>query len=175
MFSTFKEKEENCCSTTTQNCSANTDTDTENCCTPQAKVKMVCPACEENANGVLEKTLESLLTDEAKSRLSALDGFYYCKTPSCQTVYFKDEIILTQKDIRVIVGLKDDANPATVCYCFDWTKEKIKAEIQTSGESYALEDIKAKMQDPGCSCEILNPSGACCLGDVNKVIKAIKN
>ena len=144
------------------------------CCTPQPKGKVACPSCGEKAKGVLGLTLESLLTDEAKSKLECLDGFYYCKTPSCKTVYFRDETVLTQDDITVVVGLKEGATPATVCYCFEWTKEKIQAELEATGETVALKDIKAKMEDPGCSCETLNPSGGCCLGDVGKVIKALK-
>jgi hypothetical protein len=61
-----------------------------------------------------------------------------------------------------------------VCYCFGWTKEKIRYQIEERDKSNALEDIKAKMVDPGCSCEILNPSGGCCLGDVGKALKEIK-
>lgn len=76
--------------------------------------------------------------------------------------------------MSVVVGLKEGASPATTCYCFDWTKEKIRAQLQETGETNALEDIKAKMEDPGCSCEILNPSGGCCLGDVSKVIRDLK-
>ena len=56
-------------------------------------------------------------------------------------------------------------------FTFKPTKEKIKAEIEVTGKSTALEDIQAKMKDPGCSCEILNPSGQCCLGDVGKVVR----
>jgi len=76
--------------------------------------------------------------------------------------------------MTVVVGLKEGASPATVCYCFGWTKEKIKIELEESGTTVALEDIKAKMEDPGCSCEILNPSGGCCLGDTGKAIKEMK-
>jgi len=82
--------------------------------------------------------------------------------------------VLTQKDLSVIVGLKDGATPSTTCYCFGWTKEKIQAEISQSGETNALQDIKAKMKNPGCSCEILNPSGGCCLADNTQAIKEIK-
>jgi len=103
-----------------------------------------------------------------------MDGFYYCKTPSCKTVYFRDKTILTQEDLSVTVGLKDGANPATVCYCFEWTKQMIKTDLQDKGETSAIEDIKAKMQDLGCACEVLNPSGGCCLGDTTAAIKEIK-
>ena len=145
------------------------------CCTPKPKGKAVCPSCGEKAKGVLKLTLESLLTQDAKEKLDVLEGFYYCKTPTCKSVYFRDETVLTQEDVTVVVGLKEGATPATLCYCFEWTKEKIKAELEATGETAALEDIKAKMENPGCSCETLNPSGGCCLGDVGKAIKMIEN
>jgi len=167
MFSNFKVKKEERCSTDKQNSE-------HNCCYVQPKGKVECPFCQEKAKGVLGKTLQHLLMDEAKEKLSCFDGFYYCKTSSCEVVYFRDNEILTQKDISVIVGLKKDAQPATVCYCFEWSKEKITKEIEENGSSSALEDIKQKMDTIGCQCEILNPSGGCCLRDVSKAIKEIK-
>ena len=155
-------------------CSIDVNNNGHDCCTPQSKGKIECPQCSEKAKGVLGKTLEHLLTDEAKSHLACFDGFYFCKTASCGVVYFRNEEILTQKDINVVVGHKDGASPATVCYCFEWSKEKIKAELQDSGESTATEEIKHKMDTLGCSCEILNPSGGCCLGDIDKSVKDIK-
>jgi len=165
MFSNFKEKDE--LNTT---CSTNTN----NCCSPQPKGKTECPKCNEKAKGVLEKTLNYLLNNDTKEKINCLSGFYYCKTASCEVVYFRDKEILTQKNMNITVGLKKDANPATVCYCFDWTKEKIKIDIKQNGKTTALEDIKNKMNTIGCSCEILNPSGGCCLSDVSKVIKGIE-
>ncbi|MBA1420631.1 MAG: copper chaperone Copz family protein [Epsilonproteobacteria bacterium] len=143
----------------------------DNCCSPQPKGKEACPRCGEKAKGVLGKTVEHLLADKAKENLSCFDGFYYCKTPSCEVVYFRQDELLTQKDMIVTVGLKEGASPAIVCYCFDWTKENIAEELEATGKTTALEEIKAKMENPGCSCEILNPSGGCCLGDAGKVIK----
>ena len=170
------EKKESCCSTqeSTSSCSTSPESNGNDCCTPQPKDKVACPKCNQKAKGVLGKTLEHLLKDEAKAKLSCFDGFYYCKTPSCDVVYFRGDEILTQKEVSVVVGLKDGASPATTCYCFGWTKEKIRAQLQENGETKALEDIKAKMENPGCSCEILNPSGGCCLGDTTQAIKEIK-
>lgn len=61
----------------------NDETYETGCCTPQPKGKVACPKCNEKAKGVLGKTVEHLVTDEAKVKLSCFDGFYYCKTPSC--------------------------------------------------------------------------------------------
>lgn len=145
--------------------------DGDSCCTPKPKGKANCPMCSTPSKGVLGKTLDHLLRDETKEKLTCLDGFYFCKTPSCDVIYFREDEVLVQKDLFVPVGCKEGASPATLCYCFDWNKEKIKAEFKEKGVCLALEDIMEKMEALGCSCEILNPSGRCCLGDVAKAIK----
>ena len=152
----------------------NLKSEENNCCTPQPKGKMPCPTCKEKAKGVLAKTLHALLKEEAKVTLECLEGFYYCKTPLCKTIYFREDKILTQKDVDVVVGLKDGATPATMCYCFNWTKQRIKEELISTNNTIALDDIKEKMNTIGCSCEVLNPSGGCCLADTAKVIKEMK-
>ncbi len=144
------------------------------CCTPQPKAKELCPKCQQKAKGVPAITLEHLLTQKAKEELKEFEGFYFCKTASCEVVYFKEHSILKEADISVGVGLKEGVKPATLCYCFGWTKEMIEAELKAKGSSDALEDIKTKMKNPGCSCETLNPSGSCCLGDVSQAIKALE-
>ena len=169
MFSSIKPKKYNfvTCSIDRQN---NEDSNS----TSSLKGKVECPKCKKKAKVVLGKTVEHLLTPKAKSKLSCFDGFYYCKTPSCEVVYFSENTILTQKDMSVIVGAKKGAKPSILCYCFEWSKEKITKEIEKNGTSIALTDIKYKMDTIGCQCEILNPSGICCLGDVSKAIKDIK-
>jgi hypothetical protein len=162
-----KEASVSCCSTQPQESGSG-------CCTPQPKGKAACPACGEMAKGVLAKTVEHLLNDDAKATLECFEGFHFCKTPECEVVYFREDTRFTQNDMRVVVGLKAGASPATVCYCFDWTKEKIRAELEVSGESTASADITQKMETVGCSCELLNPSGGCCLGDIAKAVKEAK-
>ena len=87
----------------------------EGCCTPKPKGKVACPECKELAKGVLAKTVAALVKESVKDKLSCLEGFHYCKTPSCHVVYFRDEEILSQEDINVVVGLKEGASPATTC------------------------------------------------------------
>lgn len=150
-------------------------TDSHDCCSPKSKGKSLCPRCHKSAKGVLAKTLAHLLKEETRRGLETLEGFHYCKSPDCEVVYFRDQTLLTQRDLTITVGLKTGASPATLCYCFGWTQEKVAAQLKATGHTDALEDIKAKMKDPGCSCEILNPSGGCCLGDVGKAITALQH
>jgi len=64
--------------------------------------------------------------------------------------------------------------PDMVCYCFEWTNSKIRRELESTGKTTALKDIKNKMNDLGCNCKVLNPSGKCCLGDVTHAIKVLE-
>ena len=146
----------------------------EGCSTAQKSKKSPCPLCHQEAKSVLGKTLNALLHTSTKENLSSLEGFYYCKNPLCKSVYFRNDVVLKQEDLRVSVGLKEGVSPAMLCYCFQWSKERIQEEFHATGKSSALEDIKVKMKDPGCSCETLNPSGSCCLVDVSAFIKTLK-
>ena len=143
------------------------------CCRPKDNSKKECPKCLNKAKSVLSKTLNNLLIDDTKDNLPSLEGFYFCKTSSCEAIYFNEDIILTQSNLNVVVGLKDNATINTTCYCFGWTKEKIKEQLNSFGKCNVLEDIKSKMNTSGCLCESLNPSGRCCLGDNRKVLKEL--
>jgi hypothetical protein len=62
-----------------------------------------------------------------------------------------------------------------ICYCFKHSKKELYEAIKNGSEQEVIDDIKAKIKDPGCFCETANPSGKCCLGDINKFIKGVKN
>lgn len=133
----------------------------------------ICPICKEEAKSVLAKTLNSLLKDKTKKKLDSLNGFYICKTSTCKVIYFRSNEVLTQEDLNVSVGFKEGAKKETYCYCFGWTKPKMVEDIKKHGRSTAIEDIKANMDSIGCSCEVKNPSGKCCMSDVKKVVSML--
>lgn len=62
-----------------------------------------------------------------------------------------------------------------VCFCFNHTKAELENAIQENRENDIIEDIKAKIKDPGCSCKTMNPSGKCCLPDIANFIESKKN
>jgi len=51
-----------------------------------------------------------------------------------------------------------------VCYCFGYTPPKIREEGKIASQTIAAE-VKAGH----CACEVKNPKGVCCLGDVARV------
>lgn len=136
-------------------------------------IKEVCPICKNKAKEVSSITISSLVKKDYQKKLSSTENFFFCQTSNCEVVYFKLNEIVKQENLIKEVGLKEWSNPKTVCYCFDWTKEKISDEINELGKTNAIEDISKKMGSIGCNCKINNPSGKCCLKDVKKVIKEL--
>ena len=48
----------------------------------------------------------------------------------------------------------------------------IRAEIDAKGKSEAVQQITELVKAEKCFCEVTNPQGSCCLGNVSKVVKA---
>ena len=135
--------------------------------------KDICPVCKNKAKEVSAITVKFLVKDEYLKELSSVKDFFYCQTSDCEVIYFKLNEIIKQEHLIKEVGLKEWANPKTVCYCFNWTKEKISDEVNKLGKTNAIGDISEKMNSIGCDCEHKNPSGNCCLKDVKKIIKEL--
>jgi hypothetical protein len=62
-----------------------------------------------------------------------------------------------------------------ICYCFKKSKKELFDAVKNGEENLIVDDIKSKMKNPGCFCEKSNPSGKCCLADVQAFIKKAKN
>jgi len=108
---------------------------------------------------------------ECRSRVID-EQYYVCTSPDCETVYYDEAggSLFDKSDLTVRFGLKETDSPRPVCYCFDHTVEEIHDEIRRTERSTVMEDIKAKMKDPGCRCEYTNPLGGCCLKTVQAAV-----
>jgi len=133
-----------------------------------------CPSCNLKAKTVPVSAINHFLKDELKKSISSLEEFSFCSTPTCKVVYFRNTYAIYQSDIKYSIGIKENATPATVCFCFNWTKEKIEEQVQNSGDSTAIIDIQNNMKEGSCNCEVNNPRGRCCMSDVKKAIRDIK-
>lgn len=69
----------------------------------------------------------------------------------------------------------DDSLDGLLCYCFKHSKIELFDAVKNGREQEIIDDIKAKIKDPGCFCETANPSGKCCLSDISKFVKKFKN
>lgn len=88
-------------------------------------------------------------------------------------VYFSENKnkLFKINDLKTKVTIKDTGLDVLTCYCFNHTRKSILDEIERTGKSTIIENIKKKMQDPGCFCEISNPQGICCLSNNISYVK----
>lgn len=69
---------------------------------------------------------------------------------------------------------KDSGADVPVCYCFGWTRATI-ADAAALGEADEVApSIRAHIKAGRCGCEVNNPQGACCLGNVIGEVQAAK-
>jgi len=134
-----------------------------------------CPSCDQKGKLVPTSSINHFLKDNIKRNITSLEGFSFCATSSCDVVYFKNTCMIHINDVKYKIGLKNNSHPSIVCYCFNWTKEKIQEQLEKTGTTSALEEIKDKVQNKKCLCEIKNPKGKCCMSDVKKTINEIKS
>lgn len=126
----------------------------------------VCPSCGKKGKPVAVLTVKNLVRDH--TRVSASASYLFCRTPGCDVVYFAVQEVFRKQDVKVRVGIKETSDPISICYCFGYTREGIRRDNET-GKSI-LEKIKAEVQAGFCACEVKNPSGSCCLGEVTRAI-----
>ncbi len=101
-------------------------------------------------------------------------AYYFCDDPACDVVYFPSNSqapVFRRADLWVRIGMKEKDDAIPVCYCFGFTRSAILDEIRTTGRSTVAERIAAEVRAGNCACELKNPSGKCCLGDVTRIVK----
>ncbi len=133
--------------------------------------RLLCHQCGREGTLVERITVEALLKPEVRN---AVTGGQYrlCETTGCPVVYYGGDGNQFRKDqIRVRVGLKETEDPVPVCYCFGVTERMIREEMQRTGRSTASTRIRAEVKAGNCRCEVENPSGRCCLGEVMRTEK----
>ncbi len=132
-----------------------------------------CPTCGKKGKAVKPVTLRALLKDEFVGQVVDAD-YRFCEAKGCDVVYYGNGQTFTKWQLKVAVGVKETTGERPVCYCFGHSVATIAEELRTKGKSSALADIRRKMKNPGCACEVKNPSGSCCLGTVAKGIETAK-
>lgn len=96
-----------------------------------------------------------------------------CRNRDCPVVYYSGEIQIEKSELRVPVNFKEAKYEGPVCYCFNHTIASIRAEIQAKGHSTAQAMITQQIKAGRCACEVKNPAGTCCLGDVIRAVQVV--
>jgi hypothetical protein len=134
-----------------------------------------CPECGRPGKSVETKTLKQMVQPWLLELVNK-QGFLFCRSTDCDVVYFhSDGDCLHKPDVRVRVGLKETAHPVPICYCFGFTEAMVREEIRATGQCTMPLRIAAEVKAGNCACEIRNPQGSCCLGNVAATIKRAVN
>jgi hypothetical protein len=151
------------------------------CCSVNAKpgaapAVMACPV-----NGARCKQVDMLTVKSLVRHLPLgmpKTQYYFCEAPGCDAVYFPLDArapLFGCGDLTVRVGAKETADPIPVCYCFGFTRKDIQREVVKTGRSTILGRIMTEVKAGNCACEMKNPSGKCCLGDVTRTVRDGRN
>lgn len=107
-------------------------------------------------------------------RVPRRQGFRLCRSRHCGTVYHGDAgAVFGVDELRVVPGFKD-GSAGLVCYCFLHTEDDMALEMERTGETTIPARIRARIDAGDCACEVRNPSGRCCLGQVERAAERIR-
>ena len=122
-----------------------------------------CPRSGTPGASVDLQTVKALLTTDALARIAGAE-YRFCPDPTCDVVYFDStEHVFSVQDIRVPVWHKEPVGARTICYCFGENEAEIRESVEPAK---VIERVRAHIAAGRCACELRNPKGSCCLGDV---------
>jgi hypothetical protein len=120
-------------------------------------------------------TVKALLTTRALAHLRA-EVFWFCPGAACGTVYFSGGgQVFGIVDVRVPVWQKLPSGDRTICYCFGENELDIRLELERTGRSGVIQRVRRHIADKRCACEVRNPRGTCCLGDLTAAVKRLSS
>ena len=144
----------------------------EGCCsvTSADPSSIGCPASGVTGRPVDWTTVAAL----AKGRVPLKQEFRLCPDAECEVVYYGSAgTTLAVSDLSVCPGFKNGSD-GLVCYCFLYRKSDIARQLSETGETDVFQSIKDEVQAGNCACEVRNPSGRCCLGEVQEAIRSLE-
>lgn len=139
-----------------------------------SRIINACSVCGEKGKPVQGQTVKALLSVSLRKVQSA--EYLFCKTQTCPVVYFAadGQQTFTVEQVRERVYQKEpDAEEVFVCYCFRHTVGDIRAASPETRASI-VDDINTGIKAQQCACDLRNPQGSCCLGNVRGLIKRLE-
>ena len=139
----------------------------------EAKTKAVCPTCGSEGRGVGRQTVLHHVRHEHLGRVTD-EPYRFCADPDCATVYYGGGgSRFATDELRELVTAKVSGDARPICYCFDFTEGGAREEIERTGGSTVPARINELIKAGMCACEVRNPAGVCCLGQVNQTVKRL--
>ncbi|MFP5246248.1 MAG: putative iron-sulfur cluster-binding metallochaperone [Thermoanaerobaculia bacterium] len=131
-----------------------------------------CPSCSEAGSPVDRITLKALLTGDGLRRGVPAQP-RYCGNADCPIVYFDvdGDVTFTEADVIVrVYGKHPNDADTPVCYCFGVSVGTMRDEPR----AHELREMVAReVKAQHCACEVKNPKGGCCLGDLVRIERGV--
>ena len=148
------------------------------CCCSGAKMtketaQNACSECGEVGRVVARQTVVHHVKSE---KLSCVESgeYKFCPSENCSVVYYSTAgRVFNVEDVRELITAKTSGDARPVCYCFGFTEGFIRQEIEQTGISTVPAQITQFIKEKLCVCEVRNPAGACCLGEINRTVKTL--
>lgn len=132
-----------------------------------------CLDCGVEGRGVEPKTILHHVKHEHLARVNSED-YCFCPDQNCAVVYFSESgTQFTVDEVRELVSAKTTGDRRPICYCFGFTEGDARIDIARNGTSMIPKQISQLIKAGMCACEVRNPAGVCCLGEVNLTVKRL--
>ena len=144
---------------------------------PPLEIRSAAAPCPTNqqVGAKLDTLMVKSLLAVPLTAVSSGASYRFCPAPreACPTAYYRadGQQVFTENELRERVYQKhaDDPN-SVICYCFGHMVGDIRAELAQGAASTVVDRIQAGIQAGQCACDIRNPQGHCCLGNVRDLI-----
>ena len=137
-------------------------------------VKTACDNCGEVGRIVAKQTVVHQVKSEKLTAVSDSE-YRFCSSADCEVVYYSaDSSVFTTDDVRELVTSKTKGDDRPLCYCFGFTQGNVRREIVLNGETTIPTQVTQFIKEKLCACEIRNPSGSCCLGEINRTVRLVE-
>ena len=133
-----------------------------------------CPECGQVGKSIHWQTVKSMLSVSLRQVSNA--RYFFCRTQNCPVVYFSadGEQTFTVKQVRERVFQKEPEAPEVyICYCFLYAVGELRA-ASPEGRTAIVNEINTGVNAGQCACDLRNPQGTCCLGNVRELIKQLE-
>src|SRR5260370_23484186 len=130
-----------------------------------------CPECGQNGQAVQGQTVKALLSVSLRAVRDA--EYLFCRTETCPVVYFSPDgrHAFTVGEVRERVYQKEPtAADVPICYCFRHTVGDLRLG-SAEARAAILDDINTGIEVGQCACDLRNPQGSCCLGNVRSLVR----
>ena len=89
--------------------------------------------------------------------------YSFCEDSGCRIVYYtSDGEAFTVDDVRKPPAYKSGDSADLLCFCFGVTGDDLARPPDQ------IDYIRERVRRQECACDVLNPSGDCCLGSIGR-------